>query len=58
MKNQLLPSPGSQRVDAAVKTQLKMTALLLFRISLQFVVFARRVFLRGLENRNKSYPNR
>ena len=50
MKNQLLPSPGSQRVDAAVKTQLKMTAFLLFRISLQFVVFARRVFLRGLEN--------
>ena len=28
MKNQLLPSPGSQRVDAAVKTQLKMTAFL------------------------------
>ena len=50
MKNQLLPSPGSQRVDAAVKTQLKMMAFLLFRISLQFVVFARRVFLRGLEN--------
>lgn len=47
MKNQLLPSPGSQRVDAAVKTQLKMTAFLLFRISLQFVPFARRVFLRA-----------
>ena len=50
MENRLLPSPGSQIVGAAVKENLltqKMTALLLFRISLQFVLFACRVFLRA-----------